>query len=219
MPGGVGAASDMVFDLLTALPFVLLWIGSVAFLRLRKRQTVAYLAFFTIFYIYLYKVLDYTLLQYQSLLLMRYVMPNLMLRGEPAEESINLIPLVTLMPHDLETSLLNVLLLIPFGFGLPFVTLLHMKETVLLGALLSIAIELLQLVTGLIGGVTFRVADANDLLFNTLGVALGYVLFVGFGRAVRRMPHDWEASANPLVRHVAERPQLDNRHAGDTGKL
>ena len=209
----------MLFDLLTAFPFVLLWIGSVAFLRSRKRQTVAYLAFFTIFSLYLYKMLDYTLLQYQSLLLMRYVMPNLMLRGETAEESINLVPLVTLTPQDLETSLLNVLLLIPFGFGLPFVTSLHMKQTVLLGALLSIVVELLQLVTGLIGGVTFRVADVNDVLFNTLGVALGYVLVVGFGRAVRRLSHDWAASANPLLRHVAQRPQLDNRHTDATEAL
>ncbi len=209
----------MYFDLLTALPFVLLWLSSVTFLRLRKRQTVAYLAFFTIFFVYVYKVIDYTLLHYQALLLMRYVMPNLILRGESAEESINLIPIITLTPQDLETSLLNVLLLIPFGFGLPFVTTLHMKQTVLLGALFSIVIELLQLVTGIIGGVTFRVADANDALFNTLGVALGYVLFVGFGRAFRRMSHEWEALANPLVRHIAERPQIDNRHAGDTGKI
>ena len=208
----------MYFDVLTALPFVLLWIGSVTFLRLRKRQTVAYLALFTIFFVYVYKVIDYTLLHYQSLLLMRYVMPNLILRGETAEESINLIPIVTLTPQDLETSLLNVLLLIPLGFGLPFVTSLHMKQTVLLGALCSMVIELLQLVTGIVGGVTFRVADANDVLFNTLGVATGYVLFVGFGRALRRLSHDWEVAANPLVRHIAERPQLDNPPAGDTGK-
>ena len=201
----------MYVDLLIPLPFALLWIGSVAFLRLRKKQTIAYLAFFTLFSIYLYKVLDYTLLQYQSLLFLRYVMPNLILRGESAEESINLLPLITLTPQDLGTSLLNVLLLIPFGFGLPFVTTLHMKQTVSLGVLLSIATELLQLVTGVVGGVTFRVADVNDVLFNTLGVALGYALFVGFARTFRRMLHHWETSANPLLRHIAERPQLDNQ--------
>ena len=209
----------MYFDLLTALPFVLLWIGSVTFLRLRKRQTATYLALFTIFFVYVYKVIDYTLLHYQSLLLMRYVMPNLILTGETAEESLNLIPLVTLTPEDLETSLLNVLLLIPFGFGLPFVTRLRLKQTVLLGALFSTVIELLQLVTGILGGVTFRVADANDVLFNTLGAAAGYVLFVGFGRAFRRLSHDWETSANPLVRHIAQRPQLDNPPAADTARL
>jgi glycopeptide antibiotics resistance protein len=199
------------FDLLTTLPFALLWIGSITFLRLRKRQTVTHLALFTIFYLYLYKVLDYTLLQYQSLLLLRYVRPNLILRGDAAEESINLIPLITLTPQAVGTSLLNVLLLIPFGFGLPFVTPLHMKQTVSLGALFSIVIELLQLITGLIGGMTFRVADVNDVLFNTLGVAIGYVLFLGFGRTFRRIARNWDVPANPLLRHIAERPQLDNQ--------
>ena len=201
----------MYFDLLTVLLFGLTWIGIAAFLRLRKTHTDVYLVFFTTFYIYVYKVLDYTLLQYQSLLLLRYFRPHLILRGDTAEESINLIPLITLTLQDLETSLLNILLLVPFGFGLPFVTTLHMKQTVSLGVLFSIVIELLQLATGIIGGVTFRVADVNDVIFNTIGVAIGYVLFVGFGRAFRRASHNWGASAHPLLRHITERPQLNNQ--------
>jgi len=41
------------------------------------------------------------------------------------------------------------------------------------------SIELTQWLTGRMAGGTFRVADVNDVIFNTLGAAVGYVLFVG----------------------------------------
>ena len=87
---------------------------------------------------------------------------------------------------DLRTSLLNILMLIPFGFGLPFVTRLQMKGVIVLGALFSVAIELLQLLTGLMARMTFRTADINDVIFNTVGTTLGYMLFIRSMRIHRR---------------------------------
>ncbi len=40
----------MYFDLLTILLFGLIWIGTVTFLRLKKKKSLVYLIFFTIFY-------------------------------------------------------------------------------------------------------------------------------------------------------------------------
>src|SRR5688572_5015629 len=94
----------MYFDLMTVLLFGLIWIGFVAFLRLKKSR--AYLIFFTIFYIYIFKVLDYTLFQFQSLVLLKYFMPDLILNGQTAGQELNLFPLITLTPQDLKTSLL-----------------------------------------------------------------------------------------------------------------
>ena len=195
------------FDLLTVLLFALIWIGIVMFLRLKK--SLAYLIFFTIFYIYIFKVLDYTLFQFQSLILLKHFMPDLILNGQTAGEEMNLIPLITLTPQDLKTSLLNILLLIPFGFGLPFITNYHMKKVVVIGALFSIGIEFLQLITGYMAKITFRIADINDVIFNTVGVAIGYILFVGFARIYRHISHNREISANPILRYIAERPQID----------
>lgn len=118
----------------------------------------------------------------------------------------NLIPLITLTLEDLKTSFLNILLLIPFGFGLPFVTNLRVKKVVVIGALFSIVIELLQVITGFMAKITFRIADINDLIFNTVGVAIGYILLIGFVRIYRHVSHDWEISANPILRYIAERP-------------
>jgi len=128
----------MYFNLLTVLLLGLIWIGIITFLRLKKSP--AYLMFFTIFYVYIVKVLDYTLFQFQSLLLLKYFMPDLILNGQTAGKSMNLIPLITLTPQDLKTSLLNILLLIPFGFGLPFITNFRMKKIIVMGALFSIVI-------------------------------------------------------------------------------
>ena len=136
-------------------------------------------------------------------------MPDLILNGQTAGKDMNLIPFITLTPQDLKTSLLNILLLIPFGFGLPFITNFRMKKIVIMGALFSIVIEFLQLITGLMAKITFRIADINDVIFNTVGVVIGYILFVGFVRIYRHISHNWETSANLILQYIAERPQID----------
>jgi len=197
----------MYFDFLTVLLFGLIWIGFITFLRSKK--SLAYLIFFTIFYIYIVKVLDYTLFQFQSLVLLKLFNPGLILNGQAAGKAINLIPFITLISQDLKTSLLNILLLIPFGFGLPFISNYRMKKIVIIGALFSIVIEFMQLITGYVAKITFRIADINDVIFNTIGVAIGYILFVGFVRIYRHIYHNWEISANPILQYIAERPQID----------
>ena len=199
---------NFLIDLSTVLLFGLIWFGIVMFLRLKTKKSLVYLLFFTIFYVYIVKVLDYTLFQFQSLVLLKHFMPDLMLNGLTAGQSMNLIPLITLTLEDLKTSLLNILLLIPFGFGLPFIKSLRMKKIVVIGALFSIVLELLQLITGFMATITFRIADINDVIFNTVGVAIGYILFVGFVRIYRRVSRNWKISANPILRYIAERPQI-----------
>ena len=199
--------SLLYLNLLTVLLFGLVWLRIVTLLRLKKSG--AYLIFLTIFYVYIVKVLDYTLFQFQSLVLLKHFMPDLILNGQTVGKDMNLIPFITLTPQDLKTSFLNILLLIPFGFGLPFITNYRMKKIVVIGALFSIVIELMQLITGFMAKITFRIADINDVIFNTVGVAIGYILFVGFVHMYRRISHNWEIAANPILRYIAERPQID----------
>lgn len=191
----------MIFDCVTVLLFGLIWAGLIMALRRKKNRV--NLAFFTVFYIYLVTVLYYTLLQFQSLIVMKLFNPRLMLNGFAAGKALNLIPLITLTAADAQTSLLNILLMVPFGFGLPFIADTRVKKVVLWGMLFSLAIELTQWLTGRLAGVTFRVADVNDVIFNTLGAAFGYVLFVGFGLVWRKMEIRW--AGNAVVGYVNER--------------
>lgn len=135
-------------------------------------------------------------------------MPQLMLQGQEAGKTIHFLPLTTLTSEDVMTSLLNILLFVPFGFGLPFITDFRMKKVVFIGLLCSFLIELLQLTTGLISGISFRIADVNDILFNTTGVVIGYLLFVVFIRVYRQIYHTWKTT-NPILRYIAERTQED----------
>jgi len=184
------------------------WLSVVMFLRSRKKNFV-YVVLVSVFYVYLYKVIDYTLLQYQSLLVLKHFVPDLMLNGIQHGNSINLVPLISLTAGDIQTSLLNILLFIPFGVGLPFITNWYKKHVLVAGVLLSIGIELLQLLTGLLGHITFRVADINDVLFNTLGTMVGYLLCIGIVRVVRRAyAGNNKLSANSLVSYIIERPQV-----------
>lgn len=187
----------------------IVWAGMVVFLRMKRQKSAAYLLFFTIFYIYLLAVLNYTLFQFQSLILLKHFAPDLILNGIAHAKAVNLVPLVTLTRKALKTSLLNILLMVPFGFGLPFITDLRMKGVVVAGVLLSVSIECLQFLTGFLAHITFRVADMNDVLFNAVGVVAGYLLFIGFVRLYRHASRDWSAGAHPILRHIAERPQAE----------
>jgi glycopeptide antibiotics resistance protein len=193
----------MKIDLLIIFVFGLIWAGII--LTLRRMKSRVYLMFFTVFYVYLVTVLYYTLFQFQSLILLKLFNPRLMLNGQMAGKELNLIPLLTLTTGDLQTSLLNILLMVPFGFGLPFISNYRVKTVIAAGAAFSLAIELTQWLTGRLAGVTFRVADVNDVIFNTLGVAVGYILFNGFEYVYDRVSHMWKGSTNPILRFIAER--------------
>lgn len=95
--------------------------------------------------------------------------------------SANWIPFWGLL-SDFRNACLNVLLFIPFGFLLPVLWEGYrgLKETAVRGLLLSCLIEGLQLFT-------FRTTDVNDLLTNTLGSVLGFLL----ARAVTRGFTKW----------------------------
>lgn len=84
--------------------------------------------------------------------------------------NLNLIPFADMMT-DLRSTLLNVALFVPLGLMLPLIweKFRAWKSTVLFGFGLSLAIELLQCLT-------LRATDINDLITNTLGTCLGFLM-------------------------------------------
>ncbi|MCU0463024.1 MAG: VanZ family protein [Anaerolineae bacterium] len=91
---------------------------------------------------------------------------------------VNLIPF-NFSPYSgmgsiIEHLALNILLLVPFGFGVSFVAPVKPKH---LGWILLIGgfgIEAVQLVIGLILQYPYRAIDINDVMMNVLGTLIGY---------------------------------------------
>lgn len=193
-----------LLSLLIAFVFGILWIGLTALLRARYKKDLVYLLFFTIFFVYIYNVLRYTLFQFQSLIILKYFVPDLILNGQTDGKSINLIPLISLTEGDLKTSLLNILLMMPFGFGLPFLARVRLGRVAFLAGIFSVLIEFLQLTSGLLANITFRIADINDVLFNTLGGLSGYLLFLLFMRLVHIVFQNTGEAKNPILRYVPQ---------------
>lgn len=101
---------------------------------------------------------------------------------------VNLIPIVHLLEYDsLRDAVWNVIgntaLFIPSGVILPVVykKLDSFRKVLAAGVFISLCIELLQLPFG------SRVSDIDDLILNTVGVAVGYGIYAAFKALKRRL--------------------------------
>jgi glycopeptide antibiotics resistance protein len=94
---------------------------------------------------------------------------------------INLIPFYFGPFGTLESSLVsllqNIILTMPFGFGINFVAPVKGKHFLWLPLAVGLGIEALQLTISLLLGYAYRFIDINDVLMNALGVVIGYGMF------------------------------------------
>ena len=92
---------------------------------------------------------------------------------------------INLIPFNVidRSFFLNILMLIPLGFLVPLIWKDYRKwnKTILLGAGFSLMIEISQLVTT-------RATDINDLIANTIGTLIGYVIWKIFFRNYLKDP-------------------------------
>lgn len=134
-----------------------------------------------IFTLYLWQVYDVTGIGTLSDILNR---PEGSINPLIFQGTINLVPFTGLG----YSFVLNILMCIPFGFLVPFIWVDYRRlhKTVVLGACFSLMIELSQLFNG-------RATDIDDLIANTCGVLLGYVvwkIFVRlFGERMKQSPN------------------------------
>ena len=113
--------------------------------------------------------------------------------GEPFfNPNLNLLPLHGGFRLDF---VLNIFLFIPLGFLAPLISkrCQCVKNTLLLGGGLSLAIEIAQLFT------LYRATDIDDLITNTLGAFLGYLCFRAAHKAAGAKPHPAHDPAEPHV--------------------
>ena len=87
------------------------------------------------------------------------------------DPTLNLIPFQDFSARNMEGMVLNAIMFAPLGFLLPayFERYRHWGRTLAAGFLTSLTVELIQLFT-------FRATDVDDLIMNTLGTLVGFLL-------------------------------------------
>jgi glycopeptide antibiotics resistance protein len=182
--------------LLIVLPF--LW---------KRNRSFPFLVCFSVFWVYALLVVKVTLFPIP----VNSTTIEILREERPFMSFVNLIPgnLDYLGAVQVRELLYNVLLALPFGFGLSFLTRLTWKKVLFAALAFGLVVEGMQLIISLVLGFPYRSIDINDLLLNAVGVVLGYALFLAFAwiyRCVdRRLPGDSGAFTS-FARQVADRP-------------
>ncbi|NLN83085.1 MAG: VanZ family protein [Firmicutes bacterium] len=167
----------MSYNIKVLIDFVVLAIVyRYVFLQRWQAQGKASLFVKTIMFVYISLVLSVTLMP---------IVVSLPFIFSHPYRPMNLIPFVDYILGRGDTVrqiVLNVIMMMPFGFLLPIVKKQNIFSCLFWTFLFSLSIELLQ---PLIDG--FRVADITDIITNTLGGLLGYLLYLVFRPLISRI--------------------------------
>lgn len=166
----------------------------LAFLA-RQGRSFWYLLFFSIFGIYLLIVVSVVVFP---------IVP--LLPEDPFKPRLNLIPFYfgrCDMP-ELCVGLVveNILLTVPFGFGISFILSLKPGDFFWLTPLVGFALEVIQLVVSFAFRSAFRAIDINDVILNAAGVLLGYGIFRLFGYLYLSVTHKFEMHHKFLFAYI-----------------
>lgn len=152
--------------------FFLIYFGY--FFPLWQKSTQDKLRIHAVMFFYIALVLTFTIIPIA--IPFHYNYPNLL-------QSINVIPFRDLIKGYEFASreiILNTMMMIPFGFLFPLLTNKNGFKTIIASCLFSITIETTQLMTILFVSSHPRIVDMTDIITNTIGGSIGYLLYLIF---------------------------------------
>lgn len=83
--------------------------------------------------------------------------------------------------------ILNVIMMMPFGFLYPIIKRKNILNTVVSTLIFSLIIESSQLLSAWWGSLDSRSFDVTDLITNTIGGLIGYIIFIIFRPAIYKV--------------------------------
>ena len=171
------------FDIFEWLVGVLILCGilPIVWWRLRQRS-LSYLFFFSLFWMYLLSLVSVTVFPIPLDGGYRFDNIGQLIIQMQRVHALNLFPLYFGTCWDLPRPCAigiyqNILMTMPFGFGINLIARLKWKDFLWLAVTVGPVIEITQFLLDLAIGGTYRTVDANDVLFNAVGVLVGYGLF------------------------------------------
>lgn len=169
-----------------AVLFLLLWLA--------RRRGGWFLLFFAVFWVYLLVMASVTLFPIPVIPMADRVglWQQINLRWQFS--GLNLLPLYFGNCWELARLCAmgiweNILMTLPFGFGICFLARLRARDFLWLALMPGLVIEISQLLFGFAIGVQYRTVDVNDVLFNSLGVWLGFAIFKVLAWAILALVH------------------------------
>jgi glycopeptide antibiotics resistance protein len=138
----------------------------------RQRRSLPYLLFFSIFWLYLLVVVSTVIFP---------IVIDLQASWASFFPDINFRPFYfgacSIPLSCAKDVILNILLTVPFGFGVNFLLKVKPRSFLWLAPTIGLMFELSQLLVLLIFKSRFHAIDINDAIFNGIGVLIGYALF------------------------------------------
>ncbi|WEG18883.1 VanZ family protein [Alkalihalophilus pseudofirmus] len=168
---------DLLMFKFVGLPLFFLFIigENIFYWKSKNKPKLTFRLLIYSFSIYLLYVINYTIFPIP-------IGPDSKFMAEIMELKNNFIPFQSIFTQQglLSFSTLgNLILLLPLGIYLPLILKRNsFYRTLLYGLCVSLGIELTQLVLSLVLGVTYRTFNIDDLILNTLGVAVGYLVYL-----------------------------------------
>ncbi|GLC88134.1 antibiotic resistance protein VanZ [Lysinibacillus piscis] len=110
-------------------------------------------------------------------------------------QSVNLTPFRDVIQHYRgahKEIILNIVMTIPFGVLYPLIWKKNIWKTVFVTFLLSLSIESIQLL-GSWWGVHSRAFDVTDLITNTIGGFIGYMIFLLLKPVIEKLLNAWHS--------------------------
>lgn len=151
----------MIIDIIVAI-VVYFFLILTKWKRLKLKNKILY----TLMYIYIVLVIRVTLMPFITNIPFIFNHPYIPMRLEPYYDLTN-----NISGAKVEV-ILNIIMMMPFGFLLPLVKEKKFSNVVLYTFLFSLGIEVIQ---PLING--SRTSDITDLINNTLGGIIGYIIY------------------------------------------
>lgn len=186
------------FDALALIIGITILLVLLIILKFKNKKCRCFLLFYSIMFIYLLYVLKSTIF---SIPIDPEIL-DIMNQGKiKVIENINLVPLKfkEWLP---EQVFLNILLSMPFGFGINFLIKTGYKRIFVYGVGFGLCIELLQLFISLIIGFSYRTVDINDIILNFTGVIIGYWIFEFFSYLFIKTKSFFNIKNNELLDYI-----------------
>lgn len=187
-----------------------LWpIGGLALIYIlviqwKHKRNFPYLVFLAIFCVYLLYAMDKVFFPMD----ISGSYADEMRQHTPILARVNIVPFqfgkYGLTQARLISGLNNILLTVPFGFGLNFISRIRLKDILKVSIILGLGVELTQLFISLLLRYPYRVVDINDSILNAMGVLLGYGLFRIFAWICIEVTRQFEINHKGLSLYIFE---------------